>query len=88
MSVMGSRAGGSGRPGTCRGASSIVTSDISMNSRSNIFFTTLADSAAAGLNGPGRVRSVLIADCPAAFLVLPVAASAAAARRARPSWGT
>ena len=30
-----------------------MSSDISTNSRSRIFFTTLGGSDAAGLNGPG-----------------------------------
>ena len=77
-----------GDPAPEGGASSIVTSDNSMKSRSIIFFMTFADSAAAGLNGPGRVRSVLIANCPAVFLVLLLAAAAVAARRARLSWST
>ena len=53
LSVIGRRAGGGGRPGTCAAMSSTVTSDISTNSRSNMRFATLGDSDTAGLNGPG-----------------------------------
>ena len=57
MLVMGSRAGGGGRPGTGVVTSVAVTSEISTNSRSRIFFRTFGASAAAGLNGPGCASS-------------------------------
>ena len=54
---MGNQAGCGGRPGTCGKMSSIVTSDISIKSRSRIFLTPFADMAAAVLKGPGWVSS-------------------------------
>ena len=51
MSMIGSLAGGGGRPGTAGSTSSMVTSDISTNSRSSIFLTIFMDRAAAGLKG-------------------------------------
>ena len=52
MSVIGGRAGGGARPGTWGGASLVVSSDISTNSKSRIFLTTLGGRDAAGLYGP------------------------------------
>ena len=49
--MIGRRAGGGGRPGACGTVSSIVTSDISTKSSWRIFFTSLGDRDAAGLNG-------------------------------------
>ena len=54
MSVTGGRLGGGGRPRTCSTPASMVTSDISTNSRSRIFFVTLVEREAAGLKGPAR----------------------------------
>ena len=51
MSVIGRRAGAGGRPGVFSRLSSMVTSDISTNSKSRIFFTSLGGREAAGLNG-------------------------------------
>ena len=53
MLVMGSRAGAGGRPDSVGGASSVVMSAISTNSRSRIRFTSLVGRDAMGLNGPG-----------------------------------
>ena len=53
MSVMGSLAGGGGRPGGWGVSRSEVTSDISRKSRSRIFLTTLCGRDAVGLKGPG-----------------------------------
>ena len=47
--MMGKR---DGRPGACGVSPSMEISAISTNSRSRIFFTTLGDRVAAGLNGP------------------------------------
>ena len=79
MSMIGSRAGGGGRPGTCGITSSMVTSDISTNSKSSIFFTTFGAMVAAGFNGPG----VDMSGSGAGFLSK--LAAAAAASRSRPS---
>ena len=45
--------GNGGRPGAWAGSSVIKISDISMNSSSKIFFTTVGGRQAAGLYGPG-----------------------------------
>ena len=58
MLVIGSLAGGGGRPGTWVGSVSTVTSDISRNSRSRIFLTTFVGREADGLNGPVACRSL------------------------------
>ena len=50
------RPGGGGHPGMGSGGMSRVTSDISMNSRSRIFFATFVARDAAGLKGPGLLR--------------------------------
>ncbi len=52
--VTGSLAGAAGRPGPVIMLSSIITSDISINSNSRIFLTTFVGRDAAGLKGPGR----------------------------------
>ena len=52
VSVTLGRLGGGGRPRTCSGGVSDVTSDMSTNSRSRILFATLGAREAAGLNGP------------------------------------
>lgn len=62
MSVTGRRAGGAGRPRMWGVRSSEVISEISTNSSSRIFFTTLGGSAAAGLYSPGFARSVEVAE--------------------------
>ena len=78
---MGRRAGTGGRPGVWGMSSSIVTSAISTNSRSNNFFTTLVDSEAAGLKGPGVVIVAVSFGC---MRVSPGVAEAAAASNSRP----
>ena len=75
--MIGSRTGGGGRPGTCGMTSSMVTSDISTNSKSRILFTTFGAMAAAGLNGPGVDMSGSGAGV--------LSKLAAAASRSRPS---
>ena len=56
MSVIGRRAGAGGRPGVFGRLSSVVISDISTKSKSNIFFTSLGGREATGLNGPEERR--------------------------------
>ena len=51
-SVTGSLPWSGGRPGTCRGSGFTVTSDISMYSRSRIFFTTFDGEDTRGLKAP------------------------------------
>ena len=83
MSMIGSLAGGGGRPGTAGSTSSMVTSDISTNSRSSILLTTFMDRAAAGLKGPGWVSSGSGAVW--MRLLFPFLAAAAAANRSSPA---
>ncbi len=52
MSWTGERVGIGGRPGACYNSSDIEISDISMKSRSMIFFTTFGGREAAALYGP------------------------------------
>ena len=82
VSVTGRRAGAGGRPGAWAGVSSMVTSDISMNSSSCIFLTTHVGRDAAGLKRPSLVRGT--GAVPVLGEVSPVEAEAAAARRSRP----
>ena len=66
--------------------SSTEISDVSMNSSSKIFFTTLASSVAAGLNGPGCRRPGAVG----LDFWIPsegCAVTAAEARRSRPCSG-
>ncbi len=85
--VTGGRLGTKGRPAVGSGAASMVTSAISTNSRSRIFFATLGASVAAGLNGPGLLRP-MSPLCWSTVGPSPVAegADAAAASSSRPVW--
>ena len=65
-----------------RRAAGNLTSAISTNSKSSVFLTTLAEIAAAGLKGPGCMRSGSGARVD--FLVL---RDAAAASRSKPPAG-
>ena len=64
------------------GVSSMVSSAISINSKSRIFFTTLGGRDAAGLNGLGDVMGTVAVDSGA--LALTVALDAAVASSLRP----
>ena len=62
ISVIGSLAGGGGRPGACTRSGSIVISDISRKSSSRILLTILGGRDAAGLNGPFLDKRELAPD--------------------------
>lgn len=53
MLVIGGCAGAGGRPGSLGGGSSIVMSEISINSRLRMHLASFDGSAAVELNGPG-----------------------------------
>ena len=59
ISVIGRYAGAGGRLGACEKSSSIVSSDISTNSRSRMRLTTFRDKEAAGLNRPLAAKGVM-----------------------------